>query len=288
MNPPYMLRLPSAKYHADQIGADRPTLSSSIATTLIQRCPIHARNEHPKFGAAPRESTPAMARGTLIHSLVLEPDDAADQIVVVEADSYRTLVAKEARDQAVRDGKTPILVGEIAEANRVADAIRDAIAKEGIKLNGVSEAVVVWEEETPHGPVLCRGMMDHLVCDGPDIIDLKTCRSAHPNDIAKSVTDHGYDLQWAAYTSAIDKLYPDLAGRSRFTWLFVEELSGGRVIVTPARPDGMMRELGRAKWARACEVWARCLRDNHWPGYVEGVASISPRPWELKDELGEQ
>lgn len=285
MNPPCLLKLPSAKYHLDQIGADRPSLSSSIAGTLVNRCPAHAWNEHPKFGAMPRESTPAMARGTLIHSLVLEPDDAVDQIVIVEADSYRTLVAKEARDQAVRAGKTPILVGEIAEANRVADAIRTAIAKEGIRLSGISESVVVWEEETSSGKILCRGMIDHL--DGVEIFDLKTCRSAHPDDIAAAITQHGYDIQWAAYTSALDKLYPENAGRSRFTWLFVEEMPGGRVIVTPARPDGMMRELGRSKWQRACETWARCLRTNQWPGYVSGIASITPRPWELKDELGE-
>lgn len=287
---PRLIRIPSAQYHADDIGEDRPSLSSSVATEIVRKSAFHGWLKHPKLGKATRKTTADQAYGTLIHSLVLDPDDAADQVVVVEADNFRTKAAQAERDDALAAGKTPILVGEMTDAYKVADEIKAAIAAAGFELTGQSEVAIVWEEDTPHGPIVCRGLIDHLLLDRPAILDLKTCNSAHPNAIAKSVTEHGYHIQACAYTKAIQQYRPDLAGRVELTWLFVEilpEESPRRVILTVAKPDGMMRELGRIHWDRACETWSRCLKDNHWPAYVTGIASISPKPWELKEEMGD-
>ena len=238
----------ATSYHSDC--CSRPSLSASIAHRLLSASPYHAWLAHPKLGGVRREPTREMERGTIIHGIVL---GQPDELVVIQAADYRTKAAQQQRDDARANGMTPILASEYDGIVTAAYAIGDALRAEGIELSGQSEAVAVWEEQTASGPILCRGMMDHVLQERALIYDLKTCSSAHPKAIQRSIIDHGYDVQWAAYTSAFRKLRPDLAGREQFVWLFVEELPEGspqRVALTVAKPSGLMRELGEWKWRR--------------------------------------
>lgn len=275
------------QYHADPCAL--PSLSASIATQLVTRSPYHAYLYHPRLGGVKREASKEMDRGSLIHALVL---GSPDECVIIDADNYRTKAAQERRDEARANGLTPILAREHAEVQEVADAIRVKMHAEGIDLTGRSEVVVNWTEETPAGKVLCRGMMDHLIENRAVIFDLKNSVNAHPKKFAASCIEYGYDIQFAAYTSAFRKLRPDLAGRERFTWLIIEELPAGspdRVILTVAEPSAMMRELGKHRWEKACAQWAQCVESGVWPGYSVGTAKIDPPAWamrELQEEVG--
>jgi len=275
--------MPAAHYHADP--CPTPSLSASVASELIRRSPLHAWLKHPRLGNARRESTPEMTRGTLIHATVL--GKGAEGIRFLSFDNYRTKAAQEARDEALQLGFTPVLEKEADDAIKVASDIRDALKAAGLVLDGISEAVAQWTEDTPAGPVACRGMLDHVKPHAGQVIDLKTCRSAHPKAIKAHIRDYGYGVQASAYTSAMEKVYPDLAGRIDYVWVFIEELPPGarsRVTITVARPDGAMRELGRRQWGRACETWARCLRDDCWPAYTTGGVMVSPDQWEIDEE----
>lgn len=295
---PAFLQMSAADYHADKV-ADVPTLSASVAATMVRQSAYHAWLRHPKLGGVASESTPDQGRGTAIHALVL--DTGIEQIEIIGAENYRTKIAQEARDAAIAKGKTPMLSRELDDARQVAAAIRERLLELGVTLSGPpdlvrNEQVAVWTEDTPAGPVLCRGMMDNVALDAPEVVaaagrvlDLKTCRSAHPKACSSHVVEYGYDLQAAAYLSAVENVRPDLAGRVDFVWAFVEELpadSPRRVAVTLARPDGALAELGRVRWARACECWARCLSTGRWPDYTAGGAVRLEAPaWILKEEL---
>ncbi len=279
---PQLIKIPSAKYHADEIGHTSPSLSASVATILVSQSPFHAYLAHPKLGNVRRECTPAMARGSLIHALVF--NEPLHEFMEIDADNYRTKAAQQQRDDAIEGGLTPILLREITAAREITREIRAVIEAAGFSLDGQSEMSAMWEEETSHGPLSCRARMDHVHLDAAVILDLKTCQSAHPKAIARSMIDHGYDVQYAAYTSAIRKLNPDMAGREDFAFLFIEELPEGspnRVLLTVARPDGSMKEHGRARWERACELWAACLKSGVWPGY--GSISVAAPNWALAE-----
>lgn len=280
------LDITEADYHADM--CERPSLSASIAKRIVSESPYHAWLRHPRLGNQPSEPSKAMETGTLIHALVL---GTPLNMSVVNADNYRTKAAQEQREEAHAKGLTPILAREIDDIQAVAFSITALLHAEGIDLTGQSEVVAVWEEDTPDGPVLCRGRMDHLIRERGLIFDLKTTASAHPDKCAKACIEYGYDIQCAAYTSAIHKLVPEVAGRESFTWLFVETLPVGsprRAILTVAQPDGAMRELGRARWESACATWARCLASDVWPAYSVGVASLTPPAWAMREtfEMG--
>jgi hypothetical protein len=202
--------------------------------------------------------------------------------VVVDAPDWRTKAAKEERDAATAAGRLPVLAHEYAEAQRIVDAIRDQMDGFGIALKGVSEQAIVWEEASALGPVLCKGLLDHLILATGGIIDLKTTRNAHPRECARSAISYGYDLQAAAYSSALEHLRPDLAGRIDFIFLFVE--MEPPYMLVPARLDDSMRELGERRWRRAIEAWARCLQDEHWPAYAEEPVLLKALGWALRQE----
>lgn len=85
-----ILNVSEAAYHADPCPS--PSLSQSIAHTLITQSPRHARLEHPRLGGQQRASTKAMDEGAILHKLLL---GAGADFEMVVADDWRTKAAKE-------------------------------------------------------------------------------------------------------------------------------------------------------------------------------------------------
>jgi len=208
------------------------------------------------------------------------------EIVVVDVDAWRTKAAKEARDEAREAGKVPVLAAKYDEAAAVAETIREQIAGFGYDLSGgLTEQAMTWNEYVGTEPVLCRARMDKLWIDEGRIIDFKTIRSANPDTCARHAIDYGYAIQDAAYCSAVEALRPELIGRVEMTFLFCE--TEPPFAVTPAVCAGSMREIGKGRWRRAVEVWERCLRTGHWPGYTTTTVRLEAPPWVLAKEMME-
>lgn len=191
--------------------------------------------------------------------------------------------AKQARDLIASKGLVPILPKEKRIAEALANRIRERLVSQfGITLDGQAECPVYWEETTTEGEqVRCRGMLDMWSLKDAKIYDLKIVRSAHPKAALSHVLEYGGDIQAAAYTRAIERTCPDLAGRVKFVFLFCEVSSGA---VTPITMGGTLRELGARKWRRAVDTWARCLAENHWPTYTDRAMTLDAPPWALTDD----
>ena len=69
MDPGVYYDLPEHEYHSDP--CDSPSLSASIAQTIVLESPAHAWLQHPRFGGKQIEPTKEMDRGTLVHALLL-------------------------------------------------------------------------------------------------------------------------------------------------------------------------------------------------------------------------
>lgn len=274
----HLHRISAAEYHAETF-LERPALSSSIATTLVTQSPLHAWAQHPKLGGTKGSGhTKAKDGGTLFHELVLGEGKG---IVVIDAGDYKTKAAQADRDAAHAAGLTPVLRGAFEEASVAAAKIRARFEDLGIVFDGESEIAITWEVETALGPVLCRGLMDHLREVDGIIYDLKSTRDAHPREFGKSCVTYGYDIQHAAYVQAVEQLRPELAGRVQFKFLCAELDEPHAVMV--GTPKGGLRELGQRRWRRAVETWAGCLVANAWPGY--GAQDVDAPRWAiLQDE----
>jgi hypothetical protein len=129
-------------------------------------------------------------------------------------------------------------------------------------------------------------MLDHVFVDAGIIYDLKTIHTASPDVCGRQTYDLGYHVQRAAYWSGLDKLMTKKRfGGPDFVFLFCE--TDPPHCVTPSRLNGMFRQLGERRWERACETWARCLRDNEWPEYIpeSETLNLEPPAWAMNREM---
>lgn len=272
--------MPAPEYYADPCPG--PSLSQSTAHVLISRSAQHAYRQHPRLGGRGRSTTKAMDVGTVIHTLILEGEGGCDWVEIIGHDSYRTKAAQAERDAAVASGKTPILIDDWRNCKAVAQAVVEQLAKIGIRFDGQSECVGLWNERTDDGQdVACRCRIDHWA--EPVIYDLKTTGDASRAAVERSINEHGYDIQAAAYISAAEKMFPELRGRVKFINIFVE--TEPPYLINPLQQDGTFLAIGRSKWRRAVNLWAKCLRENDWPGYATEVSRVGAPMWAVKREL---
>jgi len=268
------------QYHADPCVI--PSLSASIAHTLISKSPLHAFTEHPRLGGKKRPETKETDKGSLIHALVL---GKGKDTVVLPYQNWQTKAAREDREAARLAGKIPTLEKDYVEAVEIANQINWRLIYDfGIELSGLSEQPITWIELSDEGEeVQCRACYDHLILQQAHAFDLKTTSvSAHPNALAAHMIRYGSHIQEAAYLSALNKLLPEREGKARFTFLFCEVEPPYAVV--PAQLNGSMKLLAQRQWRRAVNIWAECLRTNNWPSYTDKAVNVNAPVWALTQE----
>lgn len=275
------LDIPAERYHGDPCAI--PSLSSSIAETIVFRTPRHAQHGHPRLNPdfQPDEGNAAMALGSVAHELIL---GRGGGIEIVDAEDWRTKAAKEARQAATDAGRTAVLVGTMTDAERIRDAaVAELRARpdcadffdEGAR----SEVVGIWHDI---GGALCRMMIDRLTPSGT-IYDLKVSgRGLDDRALANSMED-GYGLRAAFYLRGAAALHPEMAGRLRYRWIFVESKPPHAVRVVTA--DARTLALGDRTAALGIEKWRRCLATGDWPSYPRQVEVIGVNDWAEKRVL---
>lgn len=246
----------NAAYHAD------PALGSTSLKTLATRTPAHYQYDqtHPK-------SSDAFTLGTAAHSVILEGDTSS--IVVVEADSWLTKAAKEAKTAALAAGKQPLLNKEWSQIRAMQDAVMaQPVAREAFT-GHKAEQSVFWDED---GLLLkCR----------PDawkpgaLFDLKTTRTADPNEFGKTSADFGYHQSAAHY---IDGVKAATGETLPFYFVLVEKTAPYFVSVVELDDEAL--NIGRALNDRAKRIYNECTETGNWPGYQES-APVSLPIWAI-------
>lgn len=267
IEPGFHYDIPDADYHRDP--CEEPSLSSGVARLLIERSPLHAWTAHPRLN--PRfvpEEAKAMDFGSAAHALIL---GRGSEIAVIDADSFRTKAAQEARDAARSEGRTPILAADYARAKEMARAFHDQLVlNQGLAsewVRGRSEVTLVWRD----GKTWCRGRIDRFVDDNHiTVFDLKTTSaSAHPGAVSRRLFDMGQDFQQAFYRRGVNALR---AIRSYEAIILTQEIEPPYALSAT--------RLDAATWAKADEqvttaiaMWQGCVSMNVWPGYPPLIAT---------------
>jgi PDDEXK-like domain of unknown function (DUF3799) len=275
-----LLSIDAQTYHADQV-ADVPTLSASLAVTLVSRSPAHAFIQHPRLN--PNYVTPEPKKawdvGTVAHSLLLE---GYGNVHVVEGfDNWKRVAGltapTELAAQARAEGKIPLLRHEWDEVSVMVDAAREQLAgfDPAPLTDGKPEQTLTWDENG----VACRCRPDWLADDFAVCEDVKTtAESAQPNYFSrKTIYTYGYDLRAAMYLRGIKAV---TGVDAKWRWLVVEKKPPYAVSVVEPGEDVLA--VGNAKLDRALEMWADCLATGLWPAYGREVHVAEAPPWELR------
>lgn len=272
------------QYHADPCAT--PSLSSSIGKKCLPMgtgtgTARHMWQAHPKLNPPdPDEgdelSTKRFDLGSVFHTLIL---GKGAEIEVIDAKDWRTKDAKAARDAALAANRQPVIAEQMARARAMLAAaipqveIRPELAAAMSK--GRPERVLVWREESPGGPILCRCMLDWLPDEGEAFPDWKTTgASAGPDDYGRTYFDIGADFQDAFYRRGIRAV---LGRRARLIFPVIETAEPHCLMVHQTMP--MSLAMADRKVTYAINLFGLCLQDNIWPGFPVETASQEAPPW---------
>lgn len=211
LKPGLHLNVPMREYVEDTL-CDDPTLSSSMANLILDRSPAHVRYNHPRFNRVVRDFSRVANFGSAVASLVF----GGEEIRLIEASSYASKAAKEARDEALALGHLPLLTEEMTLAYAVSDVAKAAI----VDLMGVDiipEATIIFEQ----GSATCKSRPDAMSKDHVLLVDLKVT-GTNVRDVNRQFFSQGYDMQAAFMERAADSIDPMNVGRREIVYLFVE------------------------------------------------------------------
>lgn len=255
-----------------------PSLSSGLIGTLLNQSPRHAWFAHPRLNPDKviSEPTADMEFGTSCHALLLEGDES--RLVEVNADDWRTKVAKEQRDEARAAGKIALLSKRVPDVYAMVAVARAAVDRcdelAGLLDGGVAERVMTWQQSG----VWNRARPDFYNADMGIVLDFKTTGgSAEPSFwTSKQLTAMGYDIQAAHYLDGFEIL----SGlRPQWLWLVQENTSPFECSIIGAG-EGTL-DLGSQKVTQARNIFAHCLKNDIWPGYPSQICWSEPQSWDI-------
>lgn len=210
----------------------------------------------------PREQSPAMRRGTLVHSLILEGPTAAG-IVVFPGE--RGAKGWKAFKEEHADAPLIVTADEMAEARFIAAKVRNhPLAAPA--LDGDTEVELAWKR----GAIDCAGRLDVLKPNG--ITEVKLSFTSHPEGFVRHGIRMGYHAQGAWY-----RYGANANGRDIFSVKIVSVEMRQPFAVTVFD----LTERALEKGDRLCTMWLErfavqlgAQHGGHWPEYAEHVCEF--------------
>jgi hypothetical protein len=265
--------VPAEVYHADPVPGG--SLSSTGARLLMPpNCPAKYR----WYADNPQPPTRIFDFGHAAHRYVL---GAGPDVVVVNADSWRTKAARAVKDQAHEAGEVPLLEAEHDRVLEMVAAVRrhpiagPLFAAEA----GAAEQTLVWRD--PETGVWCRALYDWMRHRGEGrrliVADYKTAASADPKAVAKAMNDHGYERQGDWYLAGARVL--GLTGDLDPVFVLVVQEKEPPYLITVAQPNGFALRYAALANRKAIAVYRECAATGVWPGYADGVIDLPLPPY---------
>jgi hypothetical protein len=241
--------------------ADPDSISASGAKQLL-KSPAHFK--------LPQWFSDAADLGSAFHTETL---GVGQEVVVVDAASWRGKEAQEAQTKARAEGKAPILAKDVPTVQAMAKAVREhPTAGRLLEEPGRREVSAFWRDD--EWAVTRRARFDLLTDSGINV-DLKSTVSVARNDIQRTTINFGYDLSTAWYEDVARGLGVDLIASAL---VFVEKHEPYRVRVVELSQDFVDR--GRRLANRALEIYRDCREADLWPNYDDpDFTTIHPPAW---------
>jgi hypothetical protein len=275
-----------ADYIADP--APEPSLSNSGISILLEQTALDFAFQHPRLNPDVKRlrATVQQELGQIVHHLAL---GKGANYVVCEFRDFKTQAARDLRDQAIAEGKCPIVAEKFEEARLMAEVIKERIKRALDGAEYQTEVVFLYQEETPFGPIWVRGMLDVWCAERATILDPKVTKLLYGARLGRQMVAMGWDRQAALYPHALGRIFPELAGRIEFVDLLVrpEPPFTSRL----ATPEKAWRAMKLRESRKAMETFAYCLKEGRWPGFGDDVDIIGMPRWEearlTEEEEGE-
>jgi len=256
--------------------------ASSSKLKAFARSPLHCKALSYKAD----EATDAQQFGTAVHTAVFEPDRfLKDYVVKPEGLKRNTKAGKLEYDALVAEhGENNILsFDDYQHILGMQKAIReDEDTKSLLDKVLSTEVSLLWKQND----IDCKARLDAI--SGNRIIDLKTTQSASIHSFGTSFFKYGYELQAAHYLSGAKRLR---LGVSEFVFIAIEKKPPYALALYKLSPASLEVAMGQVQ--QLTREYARCKRENVWPGYPKGIQELTLPDWKsnfnnLEEQENEQ
>lgn len=285
---PGIYNISAEEYHGDIWAISSTMLKDFASDSLL----FHKRYN---LKTVPRkEPTPAMAMGTLVHAMLLEPDTVPDVGTIIPdehiTESGNRSTSKAAKAwQAEQDaaGLLTFKADEWGNAVKAAYAAKEALAKESISIAGCScEQSIYWQESG----IDYRCRLD-IVPQARLIVDLKVIASAHPTFVNRQVANLKHWLQQAHYIEGYEAQF---GHEPTFVFLVVEPKEPHNVAVYRLEFEAKDRisyaEEAAYQRLEIINRLKRCRESGDWRNkWSKELQYLTAKPWTFEDytEQGE-
>ena len=255
-----ILSLPEAQYRAAE-GLSK----SALDYIAPPRTPAHFKAYID--GLLKTETTPAMRLGSMIHRAILEWD-TLDYVVRPEGMVFTT---KEGKEWKAAQTKPVITQDEYQTILGMRDSVNAHPAVKRVLANAKTEVSLFASAEDG---VLRKARIDALPEGGNVIVDIKSCQSADPDMMAKSVVSYRYDVQAAYYLDLCQLLGLD---KTEFLFVCVEKTPPYAVAVYALDQDAVA--WGRKQYQRDLALVRHCMAEDHWPSFTQYITTLGLPAW---------
>lgn len=236
-------------------------ISSTGLKMLLQQSPAHYyhayTNERPK-------PTKAQLLGIAAHVYILEGSQRFDELYAVEWQKFnkRTKAGKAEHqlwcDEIVK-GREIISSEDFNTIRGMNESFHShpEVSKMMFGNKGQAEHEILWRD--PITGTLCKCKPDWLAADTSFAIDLKTCDSAHPEDVSRAIKRYMYHLSAAFYLQGIEA---ERLVIPAWRWVFVEKKAPYAVAVY--KPAAQLLDDGDILVSRALDIYRTAKRSNRW------------------------
>lgn len=247
-----------------------PAMSNS-GLKRLRKSPAHyMAGDDPE--AEPKDS---LRRGSLLHTLVLEPETFTQRYrVKPDGMTFATKDGKAWRD-AVPGGVEIVSAAEMRAAKRQATNLRGLPEVAALLGSGESEVSFFWIDPVTGEP--CKGRADwvYRTDAGVVLLDLKTTEDASESGFSRACARYGYHMQAAWYSDG----WQQATGEHVLGFVFGAVESVWPHVAAPYMLDDDAMERGRAECRRLMDLHAQCVAAGRWPGYVESIQPINLPAW---------
>lgn len=261
-------------YHEDSL-CPEPSLSSTMAKTIVRPGGPARVREAMLHREPPKD---AFDFGSAAHEKILGRGAGVE---IIDAPDWRSKAAREARDAARSDGKTPLLAKDAVQVDAMADAILNNDRAGELFTRGAGNPELSMFAPDPCTGRWQRGRLDFLA-SRTEIVDFKT--SGVPVDAdswTKHSWDYGYHIQAACYLDLavrLDLVDPDAK------FIFIAQEKTAPYLVASYTLSDEALEAGAAQVRKALSIWDRCLTLGDWPGLPISTQTISLPRWAATDD----
>lgn len=234
-----------------------------------------------------RVESEAFRQGKLVHKFLENPEKFMESYVVEPEftgltkdgkDSKRSAEAKNLRcawRASIPDDKVILKTDDVDLIKGISKSVREHTLVRNLLKEGMSETSL-WVNDAEN-EVTLASRPDFIAKEG-FIVDIKTTRSAHPDDFTRDIFSPGgyhYVLQASLYARCAK-----LAGLQRsdsFVFIAIEKEPPYCLNVFPL--DHGCLAVGDSYVEKLIKLYGQCLKSGEWPGYSTKAVPVNIPTW---------